>query len=182
MTDLVPQVQLIRVQARLEVQPRQPVYTQDRLETEKRARVRLELLDGSIVNLGPRSRFTLAEMDEPTQKASLLLTHGRLRAEVVRRTRAGGEFVVRTRTAVVGVIGTMAFVAAGAEETFVANLSRDFTARISVRSTDPAIPELTILKPGYGTRVSLGAPPDPPRLWEKERIELALDDSREFRP
>lgn len=181
-TDLVPRVQVMRAQARQEMQGREPVFLQDLLETGKKARVRLELLDRSVINLGPRSHFTLAEVNEATQQTSLVLTHGRLRAEVIKHTRQGGEFLVRTRTAVVGVVGTTEFVAAFPEDTFVANLSQDFTSRIWVRSNDPAIPDVVILKPGYGTRISLGAPPNPPGLWEKERIEMALDDSREFLP
>lgn len=181
-SDLVPRARLTRARAVLEVRPQAPVFLQDTLETEKRARLRVELADGSLLNLGPRSKFTLEKMDVTTQTGALVLLHGRLRAEISKRMRPRAEFTLRTQTAVVGVIGTTAFVAAFPEETFVANLSADFTARLRVRSSDPTLPGEVILKPGYGTRVALGAAPEPPRLWEKERIERARDDSREFVP
>lgn len=181
-SDLVPRVQLRRAAAQLEVHLRDSVFLQDVLETERRSRVRVELVDGSVVNVGPRSRFLVTEMNETSQQTALLLEYGRLRAEVKKRSQPGGKFEVRTRTGVSGVVGTTHFVAAFPEETIVANLSRDPTARIWVRSSNPAIPLTVILKPGYGTSVGLDAPPGQPSLWGKERIQRALDDSREFRP
>jgi hypothetical protein len=152
----------------------------DLLQTEKKARARLQLLDGSQVNLGPRTRFIVAEMDEQSQQSHLLLVAGRLRAEIAKRTHPQGRFTVQTRTAVIGAIGTEEFVAAFPEETIVANLSDDPNSLLWVRSSDPKIDVVVFVRPGYGTRVPLGNPPTPPRVWGEKEMERARDDSREF--
>lgn len=179
-TNLLPKVRLTRAKAKLDVQVNDPLFLQDLLQTEKKARARLLLLDGSQVNLGPRTRFIVAEMNEQSQQSHLLLVAGRLRAEVMKRTHPQGRFTVQTRTAVIGAIGTEEFVAAFPEETIVANLSSDPNSLLWVRSSDPKIDVVVFVRPGYGTRVPLGNPPTPPRVWGEKELERARDDSREF--
>jgi hypothetical protein len=179
-TNLFPKVRLTRAKAKFDVQVNDPLFLQDLLQTEKKARARLLLLDGSQVNLGPRTRFIVAEMSEQSQQSHLLLVAGRLRAEIAKRTNPQGRFTVQTRTAVIGAIGTEEFVAAFPEETIVANLSDDPNSLLWVRSSDPKIDVVVFVRPGYGTRVPLGNPPTPPRVWGEKELERARDDSREF--
>lgn len=179
-SDLVPRVRLTRAKIKSDVQVRDPLFLQDLLQTEKKARARLELGEGSIINLGPRTQFAVVEMKPAEQQSLLVLVYGRLRAEVSKRTQPQGHFVVRTRTAIVGAIGTEGFVAAFPEETIVANLSSDPNSLLWVASSDPSLNVIVYVRPGYGTRVPLGYPPTAPRLWGEKELARARDDSREF--
>jgi ferric-dicitrate binding protein FerR (iron transport regulator) len=179
-TDLIPRVTLTRASAKLNLQVQDPLFLEDMLQTEKKSRARLRLLDGSLVNLGPKSRFAILEMDAVTQQSFLVLGLGQLRAEVTRRTQPNGYFVVRTQTTVLGVMGTIEFVAAFLEETIVANLSDDPNSLLWVRSSDPAIDVVVFVKPGFGTRVPRGSAPTPPRPWDEKEIARTWHDSRPF--
>jgi hypothetical protein len=178
--EMVPIVLVLRERVKHDLKLSETLYERDVVETARKARARLRLVEGSVINLGPRTRFTFLTVSETTQQAGLELHFGRVRAEVSRRTRRGGRFEINTRTAVLGVIGTTVFAAAFPDETPVAILSADPTAVVSVRSSNPAIDGEVLLKPGYGTRVALDRAPAPPRLWGREEIGLANDDTREF--
>jgi ferric-dicitrate binding protein FerR (iron transport regulator) len=179
--DLVPRVTVTRGKKASDLKVQEAVFLGDGVETHSKARARLRLLDDSIINMGPRTQVTIEDLNLDTEETSLDLKYGRLRADVVRQPTGGRRFRVSTRTALLGAVGTTLFVAALPNETAVANLSQDPTADVWVRSSDPKLTLEIILKPGYGTRVRRGQRPNPPRLWSKEDIALANDDTREFR-
>ncbi len=83
------------------------VNWQDLVKTLKAGRVRMELLDGSVLNVGARSQMRIVKHDPQAQQTEAELTVGRLRAEVVKLTKSTGSFQVRTQTAVIGVVGTI---------------------------------------------------------------------------
>jgi len=180
-TELVPRVSVTRAPKTLELQAQAPVFLGDVVETQKNSRARLRLLDDSVLNLGPRTQVVIEVMNQETKQTGLDLRYGRLRADVSRQQPGGRRFQVSTRAALLGAVGTTLFVAALPNETAVANLSADPTAQVWVRSSDLKLSLEVILKPGYGTRIRQGQRPNPPRLWSKEDIELANDDTREFR-
>jgi len=69
-------------------------------------RARVSLNDGSLLNLGSNSELLVVQHDVQAQQTSLDLAVGRMRAAVVKLSRPGAKFEIRTSTGVAGVIGT----------------------------------------------------------------------------
>jgi hypothetical protein len=78
----------------------------DLLKTEHTGRVRAGLTDGSILSLGSDSELRIVQHDGASQQTSLELNFGKVRSEVVKITKSGGKFEMKTPNAVIGVIGT----------------------------------------------------------------------------
>ena len=78
----------------------------DLLKTEHSGRVRAGLKDGSILSLGSDSELRIVQHDSASQQTSLEMDFGKLRSQVVKITKPGGKFEVKTPNAVIGVIGT----------------------------------------------------------------------------
>jgi FecR protein len=78
----------------------------DLLQTEHTGRVRAGLTDGSILSLGSDSELRIVQHDGVAQQTSLEMDFGKVRSQVVKITRPGGKFEVKTPNAVIGVIGT----------------------------------------------------------------------------
>lgn len=82
------------------------VFWGDIVTTLSDGRARIQLDDGSILNVGSSSNLKIVRHDAETQRTELQLAYGRIRASAVRLARAGSSFQVRTPTAVAGVVGT----------------------------------------------------------------------------
>jgi FecR protein len=78
----------------------------DLLQTDHAGRVRAGLKDGSILSLGSDSELRIVQHDSAAQQTSLEMDFGKVRSQVVKITRPGGKFEVKTPNAVIGVIGT----------------------------------------------------------------------------
>jgi ferric-dicitrate binding protein FerR (iron transport regulator) len=78
----------------------------DLLQTQQSGRVRAGLKDGSILSLGSNSELRIVQHDSASQQTSLEVDFGKLRSQVVKVTKPGGKFEVKTPNAVIGVIGT----------------------------------------------------------------------------
>jgi ferric-dicitrate binding protein FerR (iron transport regulator) len=78
----------------------------DLLKTEHNGRVRAGLNDGSILSLGSDSELRIVQHDSASQQTSLEVDFGKLRSQVVKVSKPGGKFEVKTPNAVIGVIGT----------------------------------------------------------------------------
>ena len=83
----------------------------DLLNTEARGRLRAGLVDGSIISVGSNSEIRVVEHDTASQRTELEMGFGKMRNRVVKITRPGGKYEVRTPLAVIGVIGTDFYVA-----------------------------------------------------------------------
>ena len=103
---VVPTVNIQRGAQQIEAVAQAPVFLQDVVRTERRARARINLEDGSILNVGSESSLTVTRHDPTTSQTELELSYGRLRSQVTRAARPGSSFRVRTPTAVAGVVGT----------------------------------------------------------------------------
>ncbi|MBZ5516610.1 MAG: FecR family protein [Acidobacteriia bacterium] len=131
------------------------VNWEDVVKTLRTGRVRLLLDDGSTLNVGARSVMRITKHDAQSQQTEVELQLGRLRGEVVKITKPGGSFQVKTNTAVIGVVGTI----------FTAQALRSLTrvscleGSVSVRNINPAIVGETTLHAGQSTSVALNAPP-----------------------
>ena len=91
----------------------------DLLKTEHSGRMRATLTDGSILSVGTSSELRVVQHDTTTQQTSLELNFGKVRSQVVKITKPGGKFEVKTPNAVIGVIGTDLYVAFAGNKTTV---------------------------------------------------------------
>jgi hypothetical protein len=140
-----------------------PLHEGDLIETAPDAAIELSLATGSIVRLGPKSRFELATASADGGSFSARLTFGNLWAKV-QKLLGGQKFEVETQNGVAGVRGTEFRVAAYGSGQMV----RVYEGVVEVKSRDGKWKHL--VKPGneirYSKRASLG-----PRSFEpaKER-------------
>lgn len=131
----------------------------DSIQTEVRAKVKMLMADGTILDIGPSSKFNITEYYyNPTTRANYSLVYGRGRAKVPRsRKRQNVRFT--TPTAVAGVRGT--------DIIFEYNAATGQTRIIVVTGTvivvNPSAPgQETILTAGMTTTVGAGMSPTPP--------------------
>lgn len=87
-------------------QVKEPLQWNDLLATEQNGRVRAGLADGSLLSLGSNSQLRIVQHDAASQQTSLEMDYGKVRSQVVKITKPGGKFEIRTPNAVIGVIGT----------------------------------------------------------------------------
>ena len=175
-TRLIPSANLTRATRTLRLQLNDAVSENDLVRTAPGGRARLELADGSLINVGSASELVVHAPTGATTATSLELRYGRVRAWVAPRTGANG-LEVRTNTAVAGVLGTTLFVDATRDLTRIANLSAEPNAQVRVTSTDPAVTETVILLPGEGTAVPTNRPPQPARRWTQEEMQAGYEDT-----
>jgi hypothetical protein len=131
------------------------VYFMDLVQTESLGRVRIQLLDGSLLNVGARSQMRITRHDAQTQQTEIELTAGKLRSEVQKISKQGGSFQVKTQTAVIGVVGTHFLVAAESNRTRV----WCYEGEVSVRNLNAAIVGTIVLHAGQVTSIASGLPP-----------------------
>lgn len=175
-TRLIPRANLTRAERTQQLRQNDAVAENDRVRTAAGGRARLELSDGSLINVGSASELVVRAPTGAATATTLELRYGRVRAWVAPRTGAGG-LEVRTSTAVAGVLGTTLFVDASRDLTRIANLSTEPNAQVRVTSTDPAVTEEVILLPGEGTAVPTNRPPQPPRRWTQEEMQAGYEDT-----
>jgi hypothetical protein len=83
-----------------------PVYWNDELYSGPAGRAHITLNDGSLLNLGSNSALRVLQHDAQAQQTSLDLAIGRLRGRVMKLSRPGAKFEIRTPTGVAGLVGT----------------------------------------------------------------------------
>lgn len=103
---VIPTVHIQRSTQRLTAAVQMPVLWEDVVNTQRLARARVTLEDGSVLNVGPESSLRITKHDPGAQQTQLELTYGRLRSKAVRIARPDGKFEVRTPAGVAGVVGT----------------------------------------------------------------------------
>jgi ferric-dicitrate binding protein FerR (iron transport regulator) len=139
---LLPQVQIDRASQELAASLSDPVYWNDDLHSGATGRARIALQDGSLLNLGSNTSLRVLQHDAQAQQTSLDLAVGRLRGEVMKLTRPGAKFEIRTPAGVAGLVGT----------DFSLWVTRDFTELIVF---DGAV-RFTAAAGGQATTVAAG--------------------------
>jgi hypothetical protein len=107
---VIPAVNIQRGTNRVGAQAAAPVLWEDVVNTQRNARARIALDDGSVLNVGADSSLRVAKHDPATQQTELDLSYGRMRSKAVRLARPDGKYEVRTPAGVAGVVGTDFFV------------------------------------------------------------------------
>jgi ferric-dicitrate binding protein FerR (iron transport regulator) len=165
-TALLPEDQVLRETKTLAVSKDMVLLWRDVVKTEKGGRVRIELSDGSVLNVGSEAQLRILKQDAKHEQTTLELLYGRLLATVVKIVRPTGNFRVRTPVAVAGVVGTQFGLRVDGDSTDV--VCREGT--VLVNNRDENVVGQVVLQPGEFTHVERGKPPSPPAAASPERI------------
>jgi len=138
----------------------------DLLHTDKHGRLRVQLLDQSLISLGPASQVRVLRQAASSDQSSLELAYGKLRMRLVKRP--GQSFELRTPTAVAGVIGTDFGADASVPGTthFIC-----LEGEVRISSSDPKVRGSVICRGGYMTDVKAGQPPAEPTPAPAEHMQ-----------
>ncbi len=144
------------------------VQENDLLRTDDQGRVRIKLLDQSVLSIGVNSQLRVVKHDATSRQTSVELNFGKLRAQVAKITRAGGKFEVRTPTAVAGVIGTDFGVDASDPDVtkFIC-----ISGNVQLSSVDPNVPGTITCRGGTTVNVRRGRPPESPERATRDQME-----------
>src|ERR1700687_1251175 len=103
---LLPDVQIDRGSQQTIASIAAPLYCNDELRSGPSGRARVSLNDGSLLNLGSNSALRVLQHDAQAQQTSLDLAVGRMRGQVVKLSRPGAKFEIRTPAGGAGLVGT----------------------------------------------------------------------------
>lgn len=165
-TALLPEDHILRETQTLPAAKDMALLWRDVVKTEPGGRVRIELSDGSILNVGSEAQLRILKSDPQHQETTLDLLYGRLLATVVQIVKPYGKFRVRTPVAVAGVVGTQFGLRVDSESTDV--VCREGT--VFVINRDENVAGQVLLHAGEFTHVERGKPPSPPAPASPERI------------
>ena len=158
----------------IQLQLSDAINVNDVVRTLQAGRVRIALLDGSLLSLGARSVMRITKHDPQGQQTEIELHGGRLRANMVKLTQGGASFEVKTPTAVIGVVGTDFVVLAEAE-----SLTTVYAIEgvVVVRNRDFNVEGLVMVRPGERTTVRPGQPPTTPERVAPAELQSETDQT-----
>lgn len=148
------------------------VFWNDIIQTADKGRVRITLLDATILNIGPSATFRVVIHNEKTGESELYLMAGKVRARV-KKAATKQKFAIKTDAAVLGVIGTDFFVEADSEET----TALVYEGVVRVRSSDPDIAGVQVVNAGQKLTIRRGEPPPLPVPATPQELEESLRDT-----
>ena len=149
------------------------VLWDDLVKTIDNGRMRILMLDNSILNIGARSSMHIVPHDASSQFSKVVLEFGRIRAKVIKKAAPGTSFVVDTPTAVLGVEGTHFYVRSDDKGTTVIC----FEDTVRVHNSDPNVSGEQLLHDGELTTVVKGQPPTPKRPATPQEIQQAMEET-----
>jgi hypothetical protein len=114
---LLPDVQIERASLQLVAAISAPVYWNDELRSSPTGRAHITLNDGSLLNLGSNSALRVLQHDAQAQQTTLDLAVGRMRGQVLKLSRPGAKFEIRTLAGVAGLVGTDFYLLAASDYT-----------------------------------------------------------------
>lgn len=146
------------------------IYEQDTLQTGNNGQLQILFTDNSLINLGRQSEMKIAEYRWPAdQKDGALKT--KIKEGTFRvmggalATSTPQNFTTETATATIGIRGSMY-----AGKTSAESLSVVFQGGKGIEITN-ALGMVVIDKPGFGTRVELDNPPQPPVKFSQQDLQ-----------
>ena len=163
---VLPQATIQRSAAEFPAAKGTDVSWDDLLRTDKQGRVRVMLVDQSLISVGPKSEVRVVQRAAASSQSSLELAYGKVRMRLAKQP--GQRFELRTATAVAGVIGTDFGADASVPGTthFIC-----LEGEVRISSSDPKIPGTVICKGGYMTDVNAGQPPAAPTPAPAEHMQ-----------
>jgi len=161
-----PQAIIQRATIQLAAEKGTSVSWDDLLHTDLQGRLRIQLLDQSLISLGPDSQVRVLRQAPSSDQSALELVYGKLRMRLAKQP--GQRFELRTPTAVAGVIGTDFGADASVPGTthFIC-----LEGEVRISNSDPTIPGTVMCKGGYMTDVKFGQPPAEPTPAPQEHME-----------
>ena len=149
------------------------LYEGDRVSTAEGARLKLEFVDGSVVQLGAGTELALDWFlhapEAQTQNVLLRVSAGILRV-IVRLVLPRSAYGVQTPTAAASVRGTDWILEATPGATAIVGLD----GAVGVRNVDAGVPGEVVLGPGEGVTVEAGSPPPAPTVWGAARRDAFI--------
>ncbi len=147
------------------------VVWEDLVRTLGTGRVRISLADGSVLNVGARSTMRIVKHDAESQQTEIEMQLGKLRGQVVKITKPGGNFQVKTNTAVIGVVGTIFIIDA------LQQVTRAWCVdgALTIRNIDPNIRGERTVRAGEQSSVQAGQPPSAPTPAPPSQITQGLN-------
>jgi ferric-dicitrate binding protein FerR (iron transport regulator) len=160
-----PQAIIQRSTTQLAAEKGTSVNWEDLLHTDNQGRLRVQLLDQSLISLGRDSQVRVIRQ-APSSQSALELAYGKVRMRLAKQP--GQRFELRTPTAVAGVIGTDFGADASVPGTthFIC-----LEGEVRISSSDSNVPGTVICKGGYMTDVNAGQPPAEPTPAPAEHME-----------
>ncbi|HSA79719.1 MAG TPA: FecR family protein [Geminicoccaceae bacterium] len=144
------------------------LFEGDSVRTAVGARLKLEFIDGSVVQLGESTDIALDWFlhapEEQTQNVLLRASAGIFRV-IAQLLLPRSAFVVETPTAAASVRGTDWIVEATSGATAIVVLD----GQVAVRNVAAGVPGEVTLQPGEGTTVEAGRAARPPSVWGDAR-------------
>jgi hypothetical protein len=151
------------------------IFWEDRVETEPTGRIRIQLDDGSTLNVGSESQLTVLKHDRVSRQTNLSLAMGKMRCVVKDlKSAKDGKFEVKTNTAVLGVIGTDFFVEATATETRVIV----YEGAVRVVNINSSILGTQVIREGQRAVVRTERPPLAPNRATRAELEESVQETR----
>ncbi|MBV8169033.1 MAG: FecR domain-containing protein [Alphaproteobacteria bacterium] len=144
-----------------------PVQVGDTVEVAEGARLKLRMVDGSVISAASGTQVTIEAYEGQPRDAKLALASGLLRA-VVAKAAQPSRFEVGTATGVAAVRSTDWFVIAEAKGTQVGVL--DGTVSLSSTATQRAVN----IPARWGARVEPGRDPVPARVWSQAEFDAVI--------
>jgi len=169
----LPRGQIARKADTLPAKVGEEIFWNDIVQTSDKGRMRITLLDTTVLNIGPQATFRVVTHNQKTQQSELYLIAGKMRARVKKGSDDKQKFSVKTDAAVLGVIGTDFFVAATSEETTVTV----YEGSVRVRSSDPDVAGEQRVNAGQTLTIRRSEPPPPPRPAPLQELEDSLRDT-----
>ena len=154
-----------------------PVFRRDQIHTGADSRVKLELIDGTVLAIGSGSQLTVAEYvtdgDQGRLQGAISLLLGILRATVATGL-SPGAFDVESRAAVASVRSTDFIMEATNGHCAVLVIEGE----VAVSPTSAGTGEGVTLDAGQGTDVETDSPPTEPKIWGQSRVDAFLARTR----
>lgn len=135
------------------------LFLADKIRTLKSGRVRIALLDGSNLYIGPRAIARIVKHDPQSQQTNIELQLGTLRVKTPKHSHPDASLQVKTLTSLVWAAETSLVISSLSKNTTV----RCIEGTASVRNVDPSIPDIVTIHAGEQTQIDLNHPPTHPR-------------------
>jgi hypothetical protein len=166
---LLPQVQIDRASQQMVAAISAPVFWNDDLRSGPTGRAHVTLTDGSQLYLGSNSTMRVLQHDAQAQQTSLDLLIGRLRGLVVKLSRPGSNFEIRTPVGVAGLVGTDFSLEVTPD--YVELMVFEGAVRFTIFSSGRAI----LVPAGMKLRISRTGNSDGPQIATPLEIQTAKD-------